>query len=200
MDYWLFQPFYDTIRFMKPILYLIAGANGSGKTTLAHELLKDEKIDFLNADEIAKKIKDNTGFSAGKIIFQEVDNFFNDKKSFALESTISGAYHTRILESAKKSGYEIILVYVFLDFPQVNIARIKKRVALGGHNVPDIDVIRRFYKSVKNFEMATTLANKWKLYYNGDDNYELIAYGNKKASEILNEDLYKKFKKGLKNG
>lgn len=32
-------------------LYIIAGPNGSGKTTLAKELVKEDKIAFLNADE-----------------------------------------------------------------------------------------------------------------------------------------------------
>lgn len=36
-------------------LYLIAGPNGSGKTTLAKELIKEEKVTFLNADEIANQ-------------------------------------------------------------------------------------------------------------------------------------------------
>ena len=38
------------------LLYIIAGANGSGKSTLAEVLLKEKKLDFLNADEIAKEI------------------------------------------------------------------------------------------------------------------------------------------------
>ena len=39
-----------------PILYIISGPNGSGKTTLAKELLENEDLEFLNADEIAKNI------------------------------------------------------------------------------------------------------------------------------------------------
>jgi predicted ABC-type ATPase len=35
------------------LLYIIAGANGSGKSTLANVLLKEKKLEFLNADEIA---------------------------------------------------------------------------------------------------------------------------------------------------
>ena len=37
------------------ILYIIAGANGSGKSTLAEVLLPAKNLEFLNADEIAKK-------------------------------------------------------------------------------------------------------------------------------------------------
>lgn len=185
---------------MNKTLYLIAGANGSGKTTLAHELLRDEKIEFLNTDEIAKKIKDNIGFATGRMAFVEMERLFTDKESFAVESTISGNYHLRILKRAIEEKYEVILIYVFIDLPEANIARIKKRVLMGGHDVPVEDVLRRFYKSVNNFWAAAELANRWKLYYNGDDNYELIAEGNTNSQVVLNEDFYKKFKKGLKNG
>lgn len=181
-------------------MYLIAGANGSGKTTLAHELLKDEKdLLFLNADEVAEKIGDKFGIAAGKIINTELDKVIKSKKSFVWESTISGVHHLKIIEKARNAKYDIVFIYVFLDFPRANLERIKKRVALGGHNVPRDDVIRRFYKSIKNFWSAAKLVDIWKLFYNGDDNYELVAHGNKSAESIINDDLYKKFKKGLKN-
>jgi len=48
-------------------LYIIAGPNGSGKTTLAKELVKEDKIAFLNADEIAKKRSDKFGIKSGRI-------------------------------------------------------------------------------------------------------------------------------------
>ena len=40
-------------------LYIIAGANGSGKSTIAKELLSDENLVFLNADDIAKELSPN---------------------------------------------------------------------------------------------------------------------------------------------
>ncbi|MCL2184013.1 MAG: zeta toxin family protein, partial [Chitinispirillia bacterium] len=130
---------------MKKYMYLIAGANGSGKTTLAHELLREEKgLTFLNADEIAAGIGDTAGIAAGRILLTEVGRVLADGKSFVMESTISGSYHLRILREAREKGYEIILIYVFLDTIELNIARIKNRVKLGGHDVPAEDVIRRY--------------------------------------------------------
>ncbi|MDR1337999.1 MAG: zeta toxin family protein [Rickettsiales bacterium] len=178
---------------MKPIFYLIAGANGSGKTTLGHELLdKEKELIYLNADELAAKMDDKIGISAGKIIHTNLKEVISSRKSFVWESTISGNHHIGILEKARKAEYEIVFVYIFLDSPDVNLARIKKRVALGGHDVPASDVIRRFYKSMKNFSVAAGLVDRWKLFYNGDDNFELVAEGNKRNIEILNDDLCKK--------
>lgn len=69
------------------------------------------------------------------------------------------------------------------------------RVLLGGHDVPKDDVIRRFYKSVKNFWPTIKLADSWQLYYNGGDDYEKIAFGRGDIVEILNDEVYNKFKK-----
>jgi predicted ABC-type ATPase len=186
---------------MKPTLYLIAGPNGSGKTTLGLELLREVKdAVWLNVDEVAAKLGDKIGLASGRIIIEKIDENIKERKSFIWESVLASDHYLRVFEKARKAKYEIVLLYVFIDFPDANIARIKKRVALGGHHVPDETVRRRFYKSIKNFWTASNLADKWKLYYNGDDDYELVAEGNKNAEQILNDDLHKKFKKGLKDG
>jgi len=186
---------------MKKRMYLIAGANGSGKTTLAHELLREENgLTFLNADETAAKIGDNTGLSAGRIILTQTAKMLADEKSFVMESTISGSYHLRVLSEAREKGYEIILIYVFLDDLELNIERIKNRVRVGGHNVPTADVVRRFYRSVKNFKVTAKLTDSWKLYYNGNDGYEQIADGSGDYIDVLNDELYESFMKGLNNG
>ena len=183
---------------MKKRLYLIAGANGSGKTTLARELLREEKgLTFLNADETAARIGDGAGISAGRIILADTAKMLAGGNSFALESTISGNYHLRVLGEARGKGYEIILIYVFLDDIELNIARIKNRVRLGGHDVPEADVVRRFRRSVKNFGAVARLVDFWELYYNGVDGSKQIANGSGDNVEILNDDLYEQFKKVL---
>ena len=73
----------------KPILFIIAWANGSGKSTLASELLSEENIEFLNADDIAKELcPDNiesVRIKAGKIVIEKLDKLLLNKKSFAIE-------------------------------------------------------------------------------------------------------------------
>lgn len=58
---------------MKKTLYIIAGPNGAGKTTLAHELVRDEAIMFLNADEIAAQHNDTVGLLSGRILLEKMD-------------------------------------------------------------------------------------------------------------------------------
>jgi len=183
----------------RKLLYIIAGANGSGKSTLASMLLKEESLEFLNADEIAKEISpnsiDSVPISAGKEYFKRLDTFFNLNKSFAVESTLSGNNIKRIIEKAKLKNYKIILVYSFLQNCAVCIKRVKNRVKNGGHNVPETDIIRRYYKSIFKFwNEYRFLVDEWSLFYNGYDYAPmLVSFGKMENYQVINNDKQNKF-------
>lgn len=179
-------------------LYIIAGPNGSGKTTLAKELVHEEKVNFLNADEIAMRRGDMVGLLAGRILLKKLDECFQNGESVVLESTVSGNYHNRVIARAKKEKYQVVFVYVFLMSVEQNLARIKQRVALGGHNVPTDDVKRRYKRSIKNFFDIIPQVHYWELYYNGEDSFEIIARGSGEKLEIIDDSVYNKFKKEVK--
>jgi len=180
-------------------LYIIAGANGSGKSTLAKVLLEEKSLEFLNADEIAKEIApnaiDSVPISAGKEYFKRLAGFLKEEKSFAVESTLSGNNIVRIIKQAQKQNYKIILVYSFLQNCINCIERVKTRVQNGGHNVPEEDIIRRYYKSIVNFwDKYRLLSDEWSLFFNGY-NYApaIVSCGNKEKYVIINEKLQKIF-------
>lgn len=76
--------------------------------------------------------------------------------------------------------------------------KIKARVLQGGHNIPDEDVIRRFYRSKNNFwNKYKNIVDEWAIYYNGEINYIPVAKSDSKNIEILNEDLYNEFAKDI---
>lgn len=180
-------------------LYIIAGPNGSGKTTLAKELVKEDNIVFLNVDEIAKRKKDSVGIKSGRLLLEEMDAMFACGESMVLESTVSGHFHNRVIERARKAKYEIVLVYIFLDSVEQNLERIKQRVALGGHNVPEEDVRRRYVRSRANFVDISKRVSYWELYYNGENKFYPVARGQNEIVEIVEERVYDKFVKGLKH-
>lgn len=185
-------------------LYIISGANGSGKSTLAVVLLKEKNLEFLNADEIAKEISPNAintvPISAGKEYFKRLKLFFDNNKSFAVESTLSGNNIVRIIEKAKELGYKVILVYSFLQNCTTCIERVKKRVENGGHNVPEEDIIRRYYKSVVKFwNEYRFLVDEWTLFFNGYDYAPVIvSFGSKDNFDIINKEMQTKFNNILK--
>jgi predicted ABC-type ATPase len=184
-------------------LYLIAGANGSGKSTLASELLPEEKLEFLNADDIAKEIcSDNiesVRISAGKEVYKRLNTFFENGTSFAIETTLSGGNHVKTIKRAKKLNYEVTLIYSFVDNPVMCIKRIKARVLNAGHYIPDEDVIRRFYRSKNNFWLKyKDIVDEWAVFYNGESQFIQVAKSDNTNIEILNEELYNEFVKDIK--
>lgn len=184
------------------ILYIIAGANGSGKSTLASELLLSENLDFLNADEVAKEICpeniESVKIKAGKIVLSRLENLFISNKSFAIETTLSGKNHIKTIKKAKEHGYQVVLIYSYLDNPVLCEKRIKIRVLNGGHNIPKEDIIRRFYRSKENFwHIYKDLVDEWNLFYNGSSEYILIAQCTNSEVEIFSENLYNEFVKDL---
>ncbi len=183
--------------------YVLAGANGSGKSTIAQELLQEQKLEYINADDIAKELNptdiSKVKISAGKETKRRIENCFKEKLSFAVETTLSGNNYIKTFEKAKELGYRIILLYTFVDNSKTCIERIKVRVKNGGHPVPDEDVIRRYKRSISNFwNKYKSLADEWLLYYNGNDSSTIVAQQcNREDIDILNENLYTLFRKNL---
>lgn len=184
----------------KSILYIIAGANGSGKSTLASELLPSENLEFLNADEVAKEICpehiESVKIQAGKIVLQKLDELLNKKNSFAIETTLAGKNHIKTINKAKELGYNVVLIYSYLDNSLMCENRIKIRVLNGGHDIPKEDIIRRFYRSKENFwNLYKDIVDEWNLFYNGSPEYTFVAHCDNSTIEVYNESLYNEFVK-----
>jgi predicted ABC-type ATPase len=125
----------------RPIIYLIAGCNGAGKTTFAKEFLPSiGVIRFLNADEIARGLSplkpEAVAFKAGRLLLSELRELIDQRKTFALESTLSGRTYVNIFEDAKQQGYRIELHFVWIPDAREAIRRVRQRVIEGGHDVP----------------------------------------------------------------
>lgn len=164
-----------------PTLYLFAGSNGAGKTTFARAYLRqlDPIPRFLNADEIARGLSpldpQKLAVKAGKLLLREIESCLQTRVSFGLESTLSGTTHAKLLERAKSSGYQIELHYLWIPSPALAIRRIRQRVKMGGHSIPEADVRRRFARSRINLiQLYGPLADTWQVWDNRNEPPSLI--------------------------
>jgi predicted ABC-type ATPase len=53
-----------------------------------------------------------------------------------------------LLEKARSLGYRTYLYFIATEDPQINIARVKSRVQLGGHDVPADKIVSRYARSL----------------------------------------------------
>lgn len=156
---------------MKATIYLITGPNGVGKTTFAREFLPKEVkcVRFMNADEVARGLSpfapEAAAIRAGRVVLGEIRSAIRSGESFGWESTLAGQGHARTLRQARDLGYEVELHYLAVTTPRICIERVARRVAEGGHHVPERDIRRRFERSIGNLlGIYLDLADRWTIW------------------------------------
>ena len=154
-------------------LEIVAGPNGSGKTTFAQSYLVRtlKRTNYLNPDIIASGVSpsysSDAAFQAGRIFLSELKGRIRKRESLGFETTLSGLSYLRLLKAAKRDGYKVTIYFLFTENTKINIARIKKRVHMGGHSIATRDVIRRYKRSFNNFwESYRELADNWIIFDN----------------------------------
>jgi predicted ABC-type ATPase len=166
----------------RPQFILVAGPNGSGKSTLTSAGSKFFSVlPILDPDAIARTIQvdpnGSSALAAGRQALKQAANHLRAGASFAVETTLSGHNYLRMMLDARQQGFDVILIYVGTADPEINIARVNRRVILGGHHVPKEDIRRRYERSLSNLPIAVSKADYSLLFDNsGSDGYQLVAF------------------------
>jgi predicted ABC-type ATPase len=168
----------------QPRCILIAGPNGAGKTTFARRYLPENAgvVHFVNADLIASGLSplkpEIAAIAAARMVLGEIDRLVAERADFAFETTLSGLTYVQRLQSWKRAGYRIDIVYLKLSSSRLALRRVAARVRQGGHNVPRADVLRRFVRGWENFQrIYRPLADSWAVYDNSGRAPRLLEKG-----------------------
>ena len=141
-----------------PCIYVLAGTNGAGKSSIAGAMFRQAGAEYFNPDEAARLIQSanpgTTQEDANAAAWQQgkrlLERAIAERCDFAFETTLGGRTITGLLERALSSGIEVHVWYVGLDTPELHIARVRARVARGGHDIPEARVRDRFDTSRLN--------------------------------------------------
>jgi predicted ABC-type ATPase len=186
----------------RPQVIVIAGPNGAGKSTVAPFLLRDRfgVMNYVNADTIASGLSafapENFALEAGRIMLKQLHDMAERRTDFAFESTLASRSYAPWLGKLRTQGYEFHLFFLWLQSPDIAVQRVKERVRMGGHHIPEEVIRRRYEKGRRNFfALYQSLAQTWMVYDNSSSNEMiLIADGMVQNSPTIHrQDLWAKF-------
>ena len=181
-----------------PNMIIIAGPNGAGKSTTAPGLLKDalNVDDFVNADTIAEGLSafspQNEAIAAGRIMLKRIHELANSGANFAFETTLASRSFATWIPKLKADGYQIHLIFLWLENVELAISRVKERIKLGGHAVPIETIKRRYFSGIKNFfNLYQPLLDQWQFCDNTIlEEPIVIATGSPEKTNIYDKHLW----------
>ncbi len=139
---------------------------------------------FLNAEGLHHQSR-HLRFAGGRLDFtgMEMNAYFASvavdflrrqllarRVSFTFESVMSHPGKVRLLEDARSAGYRTYLYFVATDDPEINVSRVRNRVALGGHAVPEDKIVSRYHRSLSLLMEAIRHSSRAYIFDNSTDN------------------------------
>ena len=99
-----------------------------------------------------------TGFLRARLLSRRI--------SFSFETVMSSPDKIAVMAEAQRLGFRTYLYYIATDDPQINIARVQTRVAMGGHGVPADKIVSRYHRSLALLPEAIRVSHRAYLFDN----------------------------------
>ena len=96
-------------------------------------------------------------------------------QTLTFETVMSHPSKLEFLREARQLGYRVYLYFVATNDPLVNIARVKARVAKGGHPVSAEKIIERYYRTLALLRPALKLTDRAYIFDNSGTATQLVA-------------------------
>lgn len=170
----------------RPRFWIVAGPNGSGKSTAyGHGDVAglDGSVWIINPDLLTVRLRDAEyleAISANLAAVQRIERWLDASievhQTIGVETVLSSPKYQRLVEKAKAHGFEVCFVYVYLKSVELQLERIRARVAKGGHDVPPDKVIARRERSFEQMPWFFVNSDRAWVFDNSSDSPELVAY------------------------
>jgi predicted ABC-type ATPase len=155
---------------------ILGGTNGSGKSTIYEEAVRPQiEGEFVNADILARRISpeapEAASLRAGKQVVVRLDELITKWQNFVHETTLSSRQSLQVMRRARAAGYQVGLIFVVLHSVELNILRVRERVRMGGHSIPERDIRRRYDRAFANLPEAIKAAHQTAVYDNSSTSH-----------------------------
>jgi predicted ABC-type ATPase len=176
----------------RPKFWIVAGPNGSGKSSLYDNTDIESfgrSVWIINPDLLSARIRETERRSFAKANLEAVKRIemwleasINAHQTVGVETVLSTKKYRRLVNLAKKRRFEINLIYVMLKNVELNIERVRLRVAKGGHAVPTRKIRERHTRSLQQLPWFLKEADRAFLYDNSGAS--LLTLGTKEGGVI----------------
>ena len=158
---------------------VIAGPNGSGKSTLIRQLQSESTFPFpenyINADDIERALAPDvadTKAERERLAFREArsrrQQFREEGVSHSFETVFSHTSNLLDLQRLRSAGFDLTLCWVATQNASLNVERVNRRVAAGGHDIPEDKIRARYVRSLQFLPRAAETAHLTYVYDNSD--------------------------------
>jgi len=166
----------------RPTIWVVAGPNGGGKSSIGGEIIRQSGADYFNPDEFTRELMaQNPGLSlqrANELAWETgkrgLEEAISTRTTFAFETTLGGKTISGLLHRAADAGLLLRIWYIALDNPDSHIARVKARVARGGHAISEQRIRERYDSSRANLARLVPKVFELKVF---DNSYEADVEG-----------------------
>lgn len=113
---------------------------------------------------------------AGRLMVDRLQSLAEEGADFAFETTLAARTFAPFLRDCRNKGYIITLIYLWLPSPDLAVERVARRVASGGHSIPEEVIRRRYERGLRNLiNLYLPLCDGWIVYDNSRERYEIVA-------------------------
>jgi predicted ABC-type ATPase len=143
----------------KPKFWIVAGPNGSGKSSIYTDTDIEDfggSVWIINPDLLTARIQEierlkprAANIAAVTRIYNWLEASIAAHQTIGVETVLSTEKYRALVLAAKAHGFEVRLIYILLNSPELNVERVKLRVGKGGHHVPTTKIRQRRERSLR---------------------------------------------------
>jgi predicted ABC-type ATPase len=142
----------------RPVIHVLAGVNGAGKSSIGESEFNREGSPVFNPDTIAREIRglhpnisdalaNGQAWQIGRALLEQA---IAEGRDYRFETTLGGRTIAELLEKAARAGHRLNIWFCGLASPELHLARVARRVAQGGHDIPSAKIRERWRTSREN--------------------------------------------------
>jgi predicted ABC-type ATPase len=143
----------------KPKFWIVAGPNGSGKSSIYTDTDIDDfggSVWIINPDLLTARIQEiehlkprAANIAAVTRIYSWLEASIAAYQTIGVETVLSTEKYRALVLAAKAHGFEVRLIYILLNSPELSVERVELRVGKGGHHVPTTKIRQRRERSLR---------------------------------------------------